>query len=186
MNLRSVNDFTTFLDHYEKLYPLETSSMCLFRSALAEYGESFLNHRASRGHLTASSCIMDAEQKHTLLIFHPKIKLWLQPGGHVEANEEPLAAAQREVDEECGLGDLELVSHLPIDIDVHEIPAGKDRAHQHFDLRYLWKSKSSDLNPTAELDCRWVPVAEIAKWTQEKSLLRLIQKACEPRARPFK
>ncbi|MEC9365812.1 MAG: NUDIX domain-containing protein, partial [Chloroflexota bacterium] len=42
---------------------------------------------------------------------HPKIKLWLPPGGHVEADEDPVEAVLREIKEETGL--LAAVSETP-------------------------------------------------------------------------
>ena len=39
---------------------------------------------------------------HTLLHFHAKNQMWLPPGGHIEANEDPIQAVQREVQEETG------------------------------------------------------------------------------------
>ena len=38
---------------------------------------------------------------------------WSLPKGHVEEGEKPLEAAKREILEECGLTDLELVKELP-------------------------------------------------------------------------
>ena len=37
------------------------------------------------------------------LHWHPKVKMWLPPGGHIEANEDPVQAVIREVLEETGL-----------------------------------------------------------------------------------
>ena len=39
----------------------------------------------------------------TLLHWHAKNQMWLPPGGHVEADEDPIEAAHREVLEETGL-----------------------------------------------------------------------------------
>ena len=61
-----------------------------------------------------------------LLRFHEKHKMWLSPGGHVELNEAPEEAAQREVMEEVGIpvkiwsGNKEI---FPIDdslVEVHQ------------------------------------------------------------------
>lgn len=51
--------------------------------------------------LTASgACIVDGK---VLLVKHLKLGIWLCPGGHMEANELPHVAAEREVFEETGL-----------------------------------------------------------------------------------
>ena len=42
---------------------------------------------------------------------HPKIKLWLPPGGHIEVNEDPVEAVIREIKEETGL--LAAISEAP-------------------------------------------------------------------------
>src|ERR1700753_3574083 len=47
-----------------------------------------------------------------LLRKHDKYKKWLVPGGHIELDEEPTAAALPEVREEVGL-DVELVGEVP-------------------------------------------------------------------------
>lgn len=54
------------------------------------------------------------EQK-MLLVKHAKLGLWLAPGGHIEENELPHKAAEREVFEETGIAvqAIDLFSHLP-------------------------------------------------------------------------
>jgi hypothetical protein len=53
------------------------------------------------GHITASGIAMHKQK--ILMIFHPFLKTWLLPGGHVELGETPLLAAKREFLEETGL-----------------------------------------------------------------------------------
>src|SRR5258705_4171245 len=55
------------------------------------------------GHLTASAFVLSPERAAVLLIFHKKLGIWVQPGGHIEAEDESLeAAARRELGEEVG------------------------------------------------------------------------------------
>ena len=61
---------------------------------------------------------------------------------------------------------LRLVDEVPIDIDVHPIPANPAKgepAHQHFDLRYTFTTTAKDVRLQAEEvhDFAWLPVAEI-------------------------
>lgn len=83
-----------------------------------------------------------------LLHFHERLQRWLPPGGHVEPNELPDAAAIREVLEETGVtaslvgpspnraaGDGQPVQLTrPIGVQLADI-GGPD--HQHIDLVYL-------------------------------------------------
>tara|TARA_B100000214_G_scaffold375374_1_gene361433 strand:- start:1114 stop:1665 length:552 start_codon:yes stop_codon:yes gene_type:complete len=52
-------------------------------------------------HQTATGFIVHREK--TLLHYHPKVREWLPPGGHIEKNEDPLEAIVREINEETGL-----------------------------------------------------------------------------------
>lgn len=85
-------------------------------------------------------------RKQVLLHNHRKLGLWLPPGGHVEPNELPDAAAVREVLEEAGVK-VELVGDVAIDaagprqlirprgVQLESISPG----HEHIDLIYFAK-----------------------------------------------
>ena len=51
-------------------------------------------------HFTATGLIIKNDS--VLLHLHPKIHLWLPPGGHVELNEDPIETVKREILEETG------------------------------------------------------------------------------------
>ena len=52
-------------------------------------------------HFTATGFVV--HEGATLLHWHPKVKMWLPPGGHIEPNEDPVEAALREIEEETGV-----------------------------------------------------------------------------------
>jgi 8-oxo-dGTP pyrophosphatase MutT (NUDIX family) len=116
---------------------------------LATLPRPFDEH-ADATHLTASAIVVGEEG--VLLHFHKKLRMWLQPGGHIEANETPLDAALREVFEETGLRAVAL-SDRPrlLHLDVHQ--AG---AHTHLDLRYLLRASGVPAPPEGESQLvRW-------------------------------
>ena len=99
-----------------------------------------------RKHFVATALIVRDDR--ILLIHHKKIGLWLPPGGHIEAEEDPVAALRREICEETGL-EIEILSDsvdprasdetvqvlpLPHHIQVERIADGP---HEHIDLVYL-------------------------------------------------
>lgn len=59
-------------------------------------------------HVCASVILIEPEEKKILLVHHKKLNKWVQPGGHIEQNEDPERAAIREVKEETGL-DIKLL-----------------------------------------------------------------------------
>jgi 8-oxo-dGTP pyrophosphatase MutT (NUDIX family) len=145
---------------------------------LALLGEScFSRNHFVPGHFTASAFILSPSREELLLILHAKLGLWLQPGGHVEdSDEDLLAAARREAAEEVGLDDLQLLSPGIFDIDIHDIPAGREPAHQHFDVRFLFSSASRRLVPASDArDARWVLFDEVAQHHSDDSVMRALR-----------
>ena len=52
-------------------------------------------------HFTATGFVV--HRGRVALHWHPKVKAWLPPGGHIDANEDPVQAVLREIEEETGL-----------------------------------------------------------------------------------
>jgi len=124
-------------------------------------------------HFTASAIVFDDHQ-NVLLVHHNKLGQWLYPGGHIDPNEDPAQAAQREVLEETGLhtqiitdpqfSHPAVTTHAPpytiIEMDVADTKVGP---HRHIDLVYVLRAASGALS--AQLDevgaVRWVPLTDL-------------------------
>lgn len=88
-------------------------------------------------HLTASALVLDTDARKLLLVLHPKVGRWLQPGGHCEVSDSGLAAAAlREATEESGIAGLELVRGI-LHLDRHPAPCNRGVVEEHLDVRYL-------------------------------------------------
>ncbi len=113
------------------------------------------------------------ENSRVLLLYHPKHRKWLPPGGHLLDNETPIEGVTREVLEETGLC-IEVVSdeHLYIEESnattlarpymclLEKIPAyGKEEEHEHLDLIYLGRPIGGTLLQDPLL--RWFTLQEV-------------------------
>jgi ADP-ribose pyrophosphatase YjhB (NUDIX family) len=133
------------------------------------------------GHVTASAVVLD-EAGRALLLFHGQLKMWVQPGGHLEAGETPAAGALREAIEESGLTDLQLDPEL-LDVDVHPIPARprkNEPAHWHHDLCFVARtrqSKQMKIDPTESKDARWISAGELPTLPLDVATRRRLSKA---------
>lgn len=133
------------------------------------------------GHFTASAFVLSPGRRELLLVFHEKLQRWLQPGGHLEAEDRDVeSAARREVEEETGLAELdELDDDGPLfDLDVHEIPARRSEpAHLHHDLRFLFVSTERDARAGDGVSgARWVPLVEVPSLSADLSVRRVARK----------
>jgi 8-oxo-dGTP pyrophosphatase MutT (NUDIX family)/SAM-dependent methyltransferase len=128
------------LRHHVPADPQEARDHARILAFIDAHAEPF-DRRIPEGHLTASALVLTRDGRLVLLLHHPKLGKWLQPGGHAEPGEGVgEAVALREAREETGLCELALhdAAPRPLDVDVHQIPArGAEPAHEHLDLRYL-------------------------------------------------
>ena len=125
-------------------------------------------------HFTTSVYIIF--EKKVLLLFHPKLKKWLPPGGHIEKNESPVDAARREVLEETGL-EITFIKQENIWVNrwnaksferpymcmIEEIPMHKNvTAHQHLDFIYLAEPYGNP-SPVSDDPIRYFTLDEVEK-----------------------
>lgn len=140
---------------------------------------AFWSRDTAEGHLTASAWITDPEGEKAVLLHHRKLGIWVQPGGHVDDEDDSLQlASRREAAEETGLSSLKLKQAGIFDVDVHRIPARRqEAAHWHLDVRFWWTTENSRLAINDEAnELAWLNAAEIEKLTQEESVLRMVRK----------
>ncbi|MFN7669997.1 MAG: NUDIX hydrolase [Planctomycetota bacterium] len=142
------------------------------------------------GHITASAWIVDASGERALLTHHRKLGRWLQLGGHVDGERHVERAALREAVEESGMATFEFATWtgalVPLDLDVHAIPArGDEPEHLHWDVRFwLRATRGQQLAISEESnDLRWFTPAEVSAVTGEDSVLRMLRKATDLQVR---
>ena len=167
------------------LVPAGDSGMEAARRQISELarGAPLLAERTWRpGHLTGSALVVDSAQEQLVLLFHAKLKKWLQPGGHADGDTNLMAVALREATEESGIVGLR-VDPAPLDIDVHEVRPPMEDPHLHLDLRFLVVAP-----PGAALvanhestELRWVRWGDIDEFAPDTSLRRLSEAALRRR-----
>lgn len=147
--------------------------------ALLDTAQPCSRSQFNPGHFTASAFVLNPAMDSILLIFHEKLKMWLQPGGHIEESDSTLErAARRELLEETGVAAPKL--HPKVDgiiaIDIHDIPARKSEPlHKHFDIRYLFIAQNLQFQAASDaLDARWVTLEKVSELQTDASVLNTV------------
>ena len=170
------------LARYRAAHPDETA--CADRvSALVETQRDCFERSCFPSHITASAWLLSPDGKRFLLTHHRKLGRWLQLGGHADGDPDVAAVALREAREESGLAELRFATAgdtpLPIDLDVHRIPArGDDPVHHHHDVRFVLVAApgqtifASDESTSLE----WFEMDALEAIADDDSVLRLGRK----------
>lgn len=125
---------------------------------------------------TASALII--HKNRILLLHHKKLDTWLQPGGHIELNEDPEETLWREIKDETGLTKNHLTiieplvnrprtsdsKQLPLPFDMNVFNYGDHPTHKHIDICYLLISDTDQIKVSSESnDIKWFTESELDK-----------------------
>ena len=131
------------------------------------------------GHVTASGWVISPDAKSVLLMHHQKLGRWFQPGGHCDGDPDTEQVARKEVAEETGITDLDLIKRGIFDVDIHLIPERKGLpAHNHYDIRYVFRAAPEQdiLVNDESLDVQWIAIENVSKYNDSESIMRMVRK----------
>jgi 8-oxo-dGTP pyrophosphatase MutT (NUDIX family) len=135
-----------------------------------------LHRDDAEGHLTGSALVVDPSTRHLLVLFHAKVRRWLQPGGHADGDANLAAVALREAQEETGIDGLAVVVPA-VDLDVHVFrsASGAEPDHLHLDVRHLVLAPPGAEAATnhESLGARWVTVEGLSELGCDPGTLRM-------------
>jgi 8-oxo-dGTP pyrophosphatase MutT (NUDIX family) len=177
-----LKDLEQNLNGYEKQFPEETATVNRYFELMDSCREGVFSRKNLPGHITTSAFVLGKDGRMAM-IYHNALQKYLQPGGHVESDVSLVSSAKREVMEEIGFAELELMlDGVPIDLDIHDIPANDAKGeplHQHFDVRFLFRT--SELVPALQLEevsgMKWFELGEVREISDEfERVIRKIEK----------
>lgn len=157
------------IKRYASLHPNEQGNLKPLNAAIATRKDLF-DRLTMPLHVTASAIVVDCEHAYVLLLLHRRLGIWLQPGGHLEPGETPPQTAIRELFEECDVVAPVVPTDVPLEIDLHSIPAHPQKnepEHNHADFRYLFILRKKDLVISDEsYEARWFHLEDANRVSQ--------------------
>lgn len=173
----------------EKYHPQNTQEKNDRKQMLAtlETASRDILFRAEPNHFTVSAFVLNEKKDKVLFAFHRIYQSWAWLGGHLDGDQDPLFAIQREIQEESGLTFLQncfpSIASLEILPVLQHIKHGKIvAAHQHFNLSYLFIGRESDpIRPKEDENkaVAWLPLSQLEEKVQEKHMLPIYKKLME-------
>jgi 8-oxo-dGTP pyrophosphatase MutT (NUDIX family) len=166
--------------NYLSKYPEDSHALHLLEF-LDNY-ENFWQRDNSYGHVTSSAWVVNESHDKVLLTHHKKLDIWIQLGGHIEAEDKSIYdACERELKEESGLKEFKLLTTEIFDIDVHKFPESANGFPEHFhlDIRLLFQGNSEeeinfDLIESNEVV--WIPIDKVEYYQNAWSVMRMVEK----------
>jgi 8-oxo-dGTP pyrophosphatase MutT (NUDIX family) len=170
----------TICRQYLDAFPQEQEALQPLLEQLEHHGDDDITARTTfdTGHVTAGAIIITQSGKRVLLIDHVTLKMRIQPGGHIEPEDDsPLLAAYRECEEETGIM-ADRLRYLPLsDQDkevpfnimvqnVPEHPVRHEPAHHHYDFWYLFTVSDDTVAASSDpgvTNHQWVPLVDFAE-----------------------
>ena len=132
-------------------------------------------------HYSAGGVVVNSESQ-VYLIHKVARDEWALPKGRVEEDESPLQAAGREVQEETGISDIEVVSEKPINIVEYTFTReGKTEPERKTVYNFLFKTSAPSQTETVQmkeegLEGSWLDFDEAIRITQLENVKETLRK----------
>jgi len=135
-----------------------------------------LDRNCRPGHLTGSALVVDPSNGRILVLFHTKLRRWLQPGGHADGDNDLARVALREAIEETGIEGLRVVEPA-VDLEVHLVDPPTEDVHEHHDVRFLVVAPpgSRPVGNHESEALRWVSLGGLPALGADEGLIRLAE-----------
>jgi 8-oxo-dGTP pyrophosphatase MutT (NUDIX family) len=164
--------------------PEEEKSRELILALLEQTPSPFARNQFHPGHITCTAVVLDPPKRRVLLAYHHRLRRWLLPGGHVEADDVTLGdVARREAIEETEVRISRNGESRLVGMDVHGIPANQKKGepfHLHHDLIFAWAAESDVVTTTEEApEVVWCAVGKLDRYGVPGSIVRAVARAME-------
>ena len=135
-------------------------------------------------HFTASSWLLNREHTKVLMIYHNIYHSWSWTGGHADGEEDLLAVAIKEAQEETGVKEIQTVDDTifsieTLTVDGHEKRGRYVPSHLHLNVTYLLEADEAEvlrIKPDENSGVKWFALEEALEACSESWMVERIYK----------
>lgn len=168
---------------YEPLSEQEVADQNVILTAFQTF-EDLLTRENKLAHFTCSGFVMNPARTHVLMIHHNIYNAWGWTGGHADGEADFLAVAKREIIEETGVADVQVLSQNIISLDVlpvhgHVKKGAYVTPHLHFNVTYAFEAADDavlTVNEEENSGVAWIAVEDVAVVCNEAHMIPIYEK----------
>lgn len=152
-------------------------------------GKNIFLRENRMAHMTASAWVVNPKRDKVLMVYHNIYDSWSWLGGHADGNEDLLAVALREVQEESGIQNVrpvkeDIFSIEILTVDGHEKKGAYVPSHLHLNVTYLLEADENEplrIKPDENCGVSWFSLEEAVErssevWFRERIYSKLNEK----------
>ncbi len=127
-------------------------------------------------HFTASGWVVNKEKTKVLMVYHNIYNSWAWPGGHADGETDLQGTAIRELKEETGVKNVNVLSDEMFSLEIlcvngHVKKENYVSSHIHLNLTYLLEVDEKEVLQIKEDEnsgVKWIPLEEVEKESNEE------------------
>jgi len=145
----------------------------------------------SMAHMTASAWVLSPDGKKVIMCYHNIYNSWSWTGGHADGDDDLLAVAMREVQEETGLATHPLVEGIfsleCLTVDGHVKNGQYVSSHIHMNVTYLLRAEADAVRGKDDENSgvAWFTPEEALAASTEPWMVERVYRKLVAKARPY-
>jgi len=146
--------------------------------------EDVLTRNNKIAHFTSSAFVVNNTRDKVLVIHHNIYNSWSWTGGHADGQEDLLAVAIKELKEETGVININLITPEIFSLDILPVLGHIKRGeyvspHLHLSVAFLVQANENDVLHVKEDEnsgVKWIPLEELIEYSNESHMHKVYEK----------